>query len=138
MDCANLVAPHNPTDLATLELSDALMPPAWLPEGRSTYLLGTDAQGRDILSALMYGTRISLMVGVASVLVSMLVRRKSVRRLAYVGVVLLVVVVCLDRVLLGRHYPSDVVAGIALGTALAGASYLGYSGWSAAPPDQET
>jgi peptide/nickel transport system permease protein len=70
---ANLVAPHNPTDLATLELSDALMPPAWLPEGRSTYLLGTDAQGRDILSALMYGTRISLMVGVASVLVSMLV-----------------------------------------------------------------
>jgi len=44
----------------------------------------------------------------------------------------------LDRVLLGVHYPSDVVAGFALGTALAGASYLGYSGWSAAPPDQET
>jgi peptide/nickel transport system permease protein len=70
---ANLVAPHNPTDLATLELSDALMPPAWSPGGSSKYLLGTDAQGRDILSALMYGTRISLMVGLASVLVSMLV-----------------------------------------------------------------
>ena len=40
--------------------------------------------------------------------------------------------------MLGVHYPSDVVAGIALGTALAGASYLGYSGWSATPPDQET
>jgi undecaprenyl-diphosphatase len=44
----------------------------------------------------------------------------------------------LDRVLLGVHYPSDAVAGIALGTALAGASYLGYSGWSATAPDPET
>jgi len=68
---ANLVAPHNPTDLATLELKDSLLPPAWLPEGRAQYLLGTDGQGRDILSALMYGTRTSLMVGLASVLVSM-------------------------------------------------------------------
>ena len=70
---AGWVAPHNPTDLATLELGDALMPPAWLPEGRATYLLGTDAQGRDILSALMYGTRISLMVGLAAVFVSVIV-----------------------------------------------------------------
>lgn len=70
---ANLVAPHNPTDLASLELADALLPPAWLAEGRASYWLGTDAQGRDILSALMYGTRISLMVGVASVLVSLVV-----------------------------------------------------------------
>jgi peptide/nickel transport system permease protein len=70
---AHWVAPHNPTDLATLELADALIPPAWRPEGRAQYLLGTDAQGRDILSALMYGTRISLMVGVASVLVSMVI-----------------------------------------------------------------
>jgi peptide/nickel transport system permease protein len=70
---AGFIAPHNPTDLATLELGDALMPPAWLPEGRAQYPLGTDAQGRDILSALMYGTRISLMVGLAAVLVSVLV-----------------------------------------------------------------
>jgi peptide/nickel transport system permease protein len=70
---ADWVAPHNPTDLATLELADALMPPAWLPEGKARYLFGTDAQGRDILSALMYGTRISLAVGIASVLISMLV-----------------------------------------------------------------
>lgn len=70
---ANWVAPHNPTDLATLELADSLLPPAWLPEGKAKYLFGTDAQGRDILSALMYGTRISLAVGIASVLVSMLV-----------------------------------------------------------------
>ncbi|MFC6041808.1 diacylglycerol kinase family protein [Nocardioides hankookensis] len=53
--------------------------------------------------------------GIIVVLVSMLVRRKSVRRLAYAGVVVMVVVVCLDRVLLGRHYPSDVVGGVLLG-----------------------
>ncbi|MCR5885500.1 ABC transporter permease [Rhizobacter sp. J219] len=70
---AGWVAPHNPMDLASLELADALLPPAWLPDGRVRYLLGTDAQGRDILSALMYGTRISLMVGVASVIVSVLI-----------------------------------------------------------------
>ncbi|MEY3428475.1 MAG: Dipeptide transport system permease protein DppC, partial [Pseudomonadota bacterium] len=47
------------------------LPPAWSAEGSSKYLLGTDDQGRDILSALMYGTRISLVVGFASVLVSL-------------------------------------------------------------------
>ena len=41
-----------------------------------------------------------------------------------------------DRVLLGVHYPSDVVAGILLGTAMAGASYLGYQGWSPQPPTE--
>ncbi len=68
---ANWVAPHNPFDLTTLELSDARLPPAWDPEGRLKYLLGTDDQGRDILSALMYGARISLVVGITSVLLSM-------------------------------------------------------------------
>ena len=67
---ASVLAPHHPFDLATLELADSRLPPAWLPEGRATYLLGTDDQGRDILSALMYGSRISLAVGLASVLVS--------------------------------------------------------------------
>jgi len=70
---AEWVAPHNPMDLATLELADARLPPAWLAEGSTKYLLGTDDQGRDILSALMYGSRISLFVGVASVLVSLVV-----------------------------------------------------------------
>ena len=70
---ANLVAPHNPFDLATLELSDAFLPPLWLPDGNPKYLLGTDDQGRDILSALMFGARISLLVGLASVALSALV-----------------------------------------------------------------
>jgi peptide/nickel transport system permease protein len=67
------VAPHNPFDLATLNLSDARLPPAWEAGGQTRYLLGTDDQGRDILSALFYGARISLFVGLASVLLSMLV-----------------------------------------------------------------
>jgi peptide/nickel transport system permease protein len=70
---ANWVAPHNPFDLASLELSDARLPPAWMDEGTRKYLLGTDDQGRDILSALMYGARISLFVGLASVVLSMVI-----------------------------------------------------------------
>ncbi len=70
---AGWVAPHNPFDLATLELSDARLPPVWIEGGSSKYLLGTDDQGRDILSALIYGARISLIVGLASVLLSVVV-----------------------------------------------------------------
>jgi peptide/nickel transport system permease protein len=70
---AHWIAPHNPFDLTTLELSDARLPPAWEAEGRLKFLLGTDDQGRDILSALMYGARISLVVGVTSVLLSMVI-----------------------------------------------------------------
>ncbi len=69
---ANWVAPHNPFDLMTLELSDARLPPAWDALGSSKYLLGTDDQGRDIFSALMFGARISLIVGLASVALSVL------------------------------------------------------------------
>jgi peptide/nickel transport system permease protein len=67
------VAPHNPFDLATLELGNARLPPAWQEGGNPSFFLGTDDQGRDILSALMYGTRISLAVGLASVILSVLV-----------------------------------------------------------------
>lgn len=67
------IAPHNPFDLASVNLIDALLPPAWEQNGLSTYLLGTDSQGRDLLSSLMYGTRISLMIGFASVFLSMVV-----------------------------------------------------------------
>ena len=70
---AGWIAPHNPLDLASLDLIDARLPPAWIDEGRAKYLLGTDDQGRDILSSLMYGARISLFVGLASVVVSMVV-----------------------------------------------------------------
>jgi peptide/nickel transport system permease protein len=65
------LAPHRPFDLATLDLNESLLPPAWIAEGIPKYLLGTDDQGRDVLSAIMYGARISLLVGVASVVLAM-------------------------------------------------------------------
>jgi len=64
---APLFAPHNPFDLKTLNLGDALSPPTWLPGGNASFLLGTDDQGRDLLSAIMFGARISLEVGLGSV-----------------------------------------------------------------------
>ncbi|KLN60258.1 ABC transporter permease [Kiloniella spongiae] len=64
---ANFVAPHNPFDLATVDLFDGLLPPAWEADGKATYLLGTDDQGRDVFSTILYGSRISLIVGFASV-----------------------------------------------------------------------
>ena len=70
---AGSISPHNPFDLATLELSDSRLPPAWMAGGSTKYLLGTDSQGRDILSAIMYGARISLIVGLASVILSMII-----------------------------------------------------------------
>ncbi|VTU17215.1 ABC transporter permease [Variovorax sp. RA8] len=70
---AGWVSPHNPFDLAALELGDARLPPAWEAEGTTKYLLGTDDQGRDILSALIYGARISLVVGLVSVVLSVVV-----------------------------------------------------------------
>ncbi|MGI9133206.1 MAG: ABC transporter permease, partial [Rhodoferax sp.] len=65
------LAPHNPFDSGTLSLTDGFTPPVWVAGGQSQYLLGTDNQGRDILSTILYGARISLVVGVASVLFSM-------------------------------------------------------------------
>jgi len=65
------IAPHNPFDSATLNLSDGFTPPSWTEKGQAKYLLGTDDQGRDLLSTIMYGARISLGVGLASVLFSL-------------------------------------------------------------------
>jgi len=70
---AHWVAPHNPFDLATLNLLDAFTPPAFTDKGNPTYLLGTDDQGRDVLSAIIYGSRMSLLVGVLATLLAMIV-----------------------------------------------------------------
>ncbi len=82
---AGFVAPHNPFDLATLELSDSMLPPAWMTGGDAKYLLGTDEQGRDVFSALMYGARISLLIGGASVVVSVLIGVSLGLLAGYVG-----------------------------------------------------
>ncbi|KAA0892991.1 ABC transporter permease [Pusillimonas sp. ANT_WB101] len=70
---AQWVAPHNPFDLTTVELLDALLPPGWMQDGQWNYPLGTDSQGRDLFSALLYGTRVSLLIGLASVVLAMTV-----------------------------------------------------------------
>jgi len=64
------VAPHNVQDLASLNLMDAFRPPAWAAGGDARYLLGTDDQGRDVFSAIIFGLRISLMVGFLGVLIA--------------------------------------------------------------------
>ena len=63
---APLIAPHTPFDPATLDLMDASTPPVWYEDGTTKFLLGTDDQGRDILSTILYGSRISIFVGFAS------------------------------------------------------------------------
>ncbi|HIC80891.1 MAG TPA: ABC transporter permease [Kiloniellaceae bacterium] len=68
---APLVAPHDPFDLASIDLLDSFIPPIWSAEGDPRFLLGTDDQGRGILSTIIYGSRISLGVGFASVLFAM-------------------------------------------------------------------
>jgi peptide/nickel transport system permease protein len=68
---APVIAPYDPTDLSTLSLLDAMNPPAFEAQGTWAHPLGTDDQGRDMLSAILYGARISLIVGAASVLLAM-------------------------------------------------------------------
>lgn len=66
--CAPLVSPQNPYDLATLDIMDSKIPPGGTGVDGTTFVLGTDDQGRDMLSAIFYGLRISLGVGVVSTL----------------------------------------------------------------------
>lgn len=68
---APLFVPQNPFDPAQLSLMNAEYPPIWMEGGQWPYLLGTDTQGRDILSALLYGSRISILIGLASVVLSL-------------------------------------------------------------------
>ena len=67
---APLLAVQNPFDPAQLQLMNSRIAPLWTSDGQSPYLLGTDEQGRDVLSAILYGLRISLTVGVLGVLLS--------------------------------------------------------------------
>lgn len=67
------ITPQDPYDLAALELWNSEIPPIWNAQGQWPFLLGTDVQGRDIFSAILYGSRISLIIGFASVILALTV-----------------------------------------------------------------
>jgi len=79
------VAPHNPFDLKTLNLLDALSPPGWIIGSKDTYWLGTDDQGRDVFSAIMFGARVTLLVGFASVALAVALGVSAGLLAGYVG-----------------------------------------------------
>ena len=68
---APVIAPTNPYDLASIDIMDSELPPVWSEEGEERFLLGTDDQGRDMLSTILYGLRTSLTIGLCAVLLQM-------------------------------------------------------------------
>ena len=64
------IAPQNPYDPKVLSLQDSLLPPIWMEGGKAPYLLGTDDQGRDILSTILYGCRTSFLVAFSVILIA--------------------------------------------------------------------
>ena len=65
------IAPTNPYDLASFSLIDGLLPPVWEEGGDARFLLGTDDQGRDMLSAILYGARLSLSIAAMAMAVAL-------------------------------------------------------------------
>ncbi len=82
---ASLVSPQNPYDLANLSLLDSRRPPGFVGSGGYTHLLGTDPQGRDLLSAIFYGLRISIQIGLAAGFVSLTIGTFLGITAAYIG-----------------------------------------------------
>jgi peptide/nickel transport system permease protein len=70
---APVIAPYNTHDTATIDIMDAETPPTWMEGGDERFILGTDIQGRDLLSTMIYGLRVSLLIGVGAVLFQALV-----------------------------------------------------------------
>ena len=68
---APLIAPFDPFDPAQISLWDGKLPPSWAEGGQSQYVLGTDNQGRDMLSTILYGGRLSILVGLAAICLGM-------------------------------------------------------------------
>jgi peptide/nickel transport system permease protein len=70
---APVIAPYNTYDTATFDIMDAETPPSWMEGGNESFILGTDIQGRDLLSTMIYGFRVSFLIGVGAVLFQALV-----------------------------------------------------------------
>ncbi|WP_426416701.1 ABC transporter permease [Aestuariirhabdus sp. LZHN29] len=65
---APVLAPFDPYDMTTIDIMDSEIPPVWEDEADERFLLGTDAQGRDMLSTILYGTRVSITIGLCAVM----------------------------------------------------------------------
>ncbi len=135
------VAPHNPFDLAAIDLMDSSLPPSWLEDSDPRFLLGTDDQGRDILSTIIYGARISLMVSLAAVAFSMvlgitlglisgyvggrtdaIIMRVADVQLAFPAILIAMLIDGVVRGLLPREMHSDVAIYVLIFA-------IGISGW---------
>ena len=79
------LSPYAATDLASFDIADANLPPAWFEEGSSAHILGTDDQGRDLLSAVLSGTRLSLAIGVTAALLSLVIGVSAGLAAGYIG-----------------------------------------------------
>ena len=79
------LSPYDATDLASFDIADANLPPAWFEEGSSAHILGTDDQGRDLLSAVLSGTRLSLAIGVTAALLSLVIGVSAGLAAGYIG-----------------------------------------------------
>jgi len=140
------VAPHQPFDLASLSLNDALLPPAWSEQGRLTYALGTDDQGRDVLSTILYGSRISLLVGIASVIFAMvlgialgllsgyvggrldaLIMRVADVQLSFPAILIALLIDGVARAVLPRDAHSDTMAMLVLVGSIGLANWVQYA-----------
>jgi peptide/nickel transport system permease protein len=82
---APLITPQNPYDIGKLVLMDARRPPGYVGSGGYVHWLGTDAQGRDLLSAILYGLRISVLIGVAAGAIAFVVGSTMGATAAFVG-----------------------------------------------------
>ncbi len=139
------VAPHNPFDLRTLNLGDALAPPSWLAGAKAGYPLGTDDQGRDVLSAIMFGARISLVVGLLSVALAVvagvalglvagyaggkldaLIMRVADVQLSFPAILIALLIDGVARAMLPRDAHSSVALGV-LVLAIAAANWVQYA-----------
>ncbi len=82
---APLIAPFDPYDPMQIDIMDSDIPPSWNETGDERFLLGTDAQGRDMLSTMMYGTRISIVIGLFAVLLQMMLGVSLGLMAGYIG-----------------------------------------------------
>ena len=65
---APVLAPYNPYDPLSIDIMNSEIPPAWIEEGTKAFIFGTDIQGRDLLSTMIYGLRLSVIIGIGAVL----------------------------------------------------------------------